>query len=301
MNIMNMNPSLYDKTNRLQERDALSLVRIIQEDQVKGLVPQKLHLIIDVGCGPGNLTIRLNQWFSCQEVIGLDSSLEMIDYAVKNHSDKGTSFKTSDIGSSQEDFVEKILGSNKSLSDVVISNHCLHWVPEEKKNQAMANIRNLLKPGGRCYHWIFSWCEILPLEEHMLYLPNWNTYFKGKPVENLTGPFPTVKIPEEERIRSWKQRCQDLKFEKYEVVLKKLNFDFSNWDNFKVYIKILCHFSTFIPEEEQSAFLDDYYDHVNKNYILKKKAMGCEKLYSLDYECLLVMASKPKHEDQRTH
>lgn len=277
--------------------------------------------MVDVGCGTGNITDHFPEWLSCENVIGLDISEDMIKYAQKFHSGKAISYKTSDISIDDDTFKDKILGKNGLLSDLVISIHCLHWVPEPNQNTAMANIRSLLKPGGRCYLWIFSWSDMLPLQEQMVYHPKWRKYFKSvieeaavdtnkSPTSGLdtkretekrrrrsSAPFPTFDPPPaEERIRIWKQRCKDLFFENYDVVLKRVDFDFENWSSFKEILKSICHFLPYIPKEEQEAFLEDYYDHVNNTYISRKAAIGSSRLFVLDYECLVVTATKPLQE-----
>jgi SAM-dependent methyltransferase len=290
---------------------------------INRLIPETPELVIDVGCGTGNITDHFDDWLSCQKVIGLDISNDMIEYAKKFHAAKGMIYKTADIAdNTTSDFKEKILGNNGLLSDLVISIHCLHWVPEPNQNAAMANIRSLMKPGGRCYLWIFSWSDMLPLQEQMVYHVKWRKYFKsvieeaaGETADRKTStgldakretekrrrrssaPFPTFDPPSaEERIRIWKQRCKDLYFENYDVVLKKVDFDFENWSSFKEILKSICHFLPYIPKDEQQSFLEDYYDHVNNTYIARKAAIGSNRLYVLDYECIVVTASKPLRE-----
>lgn len=287
------------------------------------LIPKNPELVVDVGCGTGNITDHLIEWLSCQNVVGFDISNEMIEYAKKFHSAKGMSYKTGDIAANDDDFKGKILGSNGFLSDLVISIHCLHWIPEPNQNTAMANIRSLMKPGGRCYLWIFSWSDMLPLQEQMVYHHKWRKYFKSvieegeadrkagglevskrdteKRRRRSSAPFPTFDPPpEEERIRIWKQRCKDLFFENYDVVLKRVDFDFENWASFKEILKSICHFLPYIPKEEQAAFLEDYYEHVNNTYICRKASIGSNRLYVLDYECIVVTATKPIQEERES-
>lgn len=71
--------------------------------------------VVDLGCGPGNLTALLSQRWPSAAVEGLDSSAEMIAAA----SAPGVAFRVEDIRSWQP----------PADADVVISNAVLQWVP----------------------------------------------------------------------------------------------------------------------------------------------------------------------------
>jgi trans-aconitate 2-methyltransferase len=70
--------------------------------------------VVDLGCGPGNLTRLLAQRWPEARITGLDSSPEMIERA---RSVAGISFDVQDIESWQP------------AGDVVVSNAALQWVP----------------------------------------------------------------------------------------------------------------------------------------------------------------------------
>lgn len=272
------------------------------------LLPSKIPLVVDVGCGTGNITKHIHQLVAAEKVIGLDVSKEMIDFGKEHHSEKGTKYVVADITANDENFTKRILGEDQ-LADVVVSIHCLQWIPEHMQSKAMANIRSLLKPGGRCYLVVFSWSDILPAFEDMVLHPKWRKYFKSviedvNDVPPIAGqserrrrkssaPFNTLfPVPEEERIRAWKQRCSELYFEDYEVTLRKVSFDFETWPKFQLLLKSICHFLPRIPDEEKESFLQDYYAHA---YECMKIKLGIpeERICILDYEIFLIKAKKP--------
>ena len=149
--------------------------------------------------------------------------------------------------------------------DLILSIHCLHWIQEEDQGKAVTNIWKLLKPGGRCYLLIFSWSDMLPLQEQLIYHPKWRKYFKSvieageeeKSSDSLdvakdksrrrrsSAPFPTFDPPPaEERIRIWEQRCSDNLFRDVNVTLRKARFDFGNWASFRgesIFVLFLRH------------------------------------------------------------
>lgn len=290
------------------------------------LIPDPVKTMIDIGCGTGNITDRFREFVEHEKAIGIDVSKEMIAYARNNHAVGPISYFTADISS--PDAFHHILGTE--IAEIAVSIHCLHWIPESDQGKAMANIRSLLKPGGTCYLLIFSWCDMLPLQEQMVYHPRWRKYFTaviqdqnsstshlqvGKAGERRrrrsSAPFPTFDPPPaDERIRLWKQRCSELFFTDVDVTLHQVSFDFGDWKSFQgkkminlfVFsltqsfppeeLKSICHFLPYIPEEEQTLFLQDYYEHVKNTYAARQKSSDRDPVV-LSYEYLLIRANKP--------
>src|SRR4051794_10204374 len=72
--------------------------------------------VVDLGCGAGNLTVLLAQRWPRAQVLGVDSSAEMIAAAPP---DEGVEFSVGDIDGWQS--AEPV--------DVLVSNAALQWVP----------------------------------------------------------------------------------------------------------------------------------------------------------------------------
>jgi trans-aconitate 2-methyltransferase len=90
--------------------------------------------VVDMGCGPGNLTVTLAERWPSATVVGVDSSPEMIEAAqarvnpesagsiVTNHA-PGLSFMRDDVRHWKP----------QALPDVIVSNAVLQWVPEHRE------------------------------------------------------------------------------------------------------------------------------------------------------------------------
>ena len=72
--------------------------------------------VVDLGCGPGNLTALLKQRWPDADVLGIDSSAEMVAQA----SADGVRFEVGDLRDWRP----------ADQVDVVVSNATLHWVPD---------------------------------------------------------------------------------------------------------------------------------------------------------------------------
>ncbi len=102
-------------------------------DLLAMLLPKPGERILDVGCGTGQLTSEIAQ--AGAEVLGIDSSPQMITAARQNYPD--LQFDVADIAAANYD----------REFDAVFSNAALHWVKDQKG--AIAAIARALKPGGR--------------------------------------------------------------------------------------------------------------------------------------------------------
>lgn len=122
---MQWNTNLYD-----QKHDFVSKYG---EDVIELLAPKAGELILDLGCGTGDLADLISKRGA--KVIGLDSSKEMIETARRKYPDIQFDVK------SATDF------SYDSPFDAVFSNATLHWVLDYES--AVKCIYNTLKPNGR--------------------------------------------------------------------------------------------------------------------------------------------------------
>jgi ubiquinone/menaquinone biosynthesis C-methylase UbiE len=165
----NWNPNLYD--------DKHDFVFKFGEEIVNLLNPQKDEIILDIGCGTGDLTKKISD--SSKMVVGLDNSTEMIKAAQEKYPE--ITFFNADGKDFQLDYI----------FDAVFSNAVLHWIPEADK--VIKNINKHLKIGGRfvaefggkdCVNKIISaLTEILdnekisyPKIDDMLYYPSIGQY-----------------------------------------------------------------------------------------------------------------------------
>jgi trans-aconitate 2-methyltransferase len=91
--------------------------------------------VVDVGCGPGGLTERLATRWPGAEVVGVDSSAEMIARATPR-AREGLRFVEADLRDWQPE----------RPVDVLVSNATLQWVPDHLAQ--LPRLAAMLAPGG---------------------------------------------------------------------------------------------------------------------------------------------------------
>ena len=91
--------------------------------------------VVDLGCGPGQLTAGLARRWPDAAVLGLDSSPEMIERA-RQHAGPGLDFEVADLRAWTPD--EPV--------DVIVSNATLQWVPDHL--DLLPRLVDALAPGG---------------------------------------------------------------------------------------------------------------------------------------------------------
>ncbi len=122
---MSWNVDLYNEKHGFVHRFGSQLIDLLE--------PKSGERILDLGCGSGQLTERIAA--SGAEVIGIDSSDEMISAASKLYPNQKFYLMDAASFSFQEPF------------DAIFSNAVLHWVEDQKS--AVSNMFQHLKAGGR--------------------------------------------------------------------------------------------------------------------------------------------------------
>jgi demethylmenaquinone methyltransferase/2-methoxy-6-polyprenyl-1,4-benzoquinol methylase/phosphoethanolamine N-methyltransferase len=99
--------------------------------------------VLDVGCGTGTLAIALKAGTGAAGVVhGIDASPEMVAVAKEKAAKAGSAVEF------QLAFVEALPFPDASF-DLVTSSLMLHHLPDELLRKALAQIRRVLRKGGR--------------------------------------------------------------------------------------------------------------------------------------------------------
>ncbi|MBS0287508.1 MAG: class I SAM-dependent methyltransferase [Proteobacteria bacterium] len=208
--------------------------------------------ILDIGCGPGNISAELALQVPKGQVIGIDISQNMIAFAQKNHHHlKNLSFE-------QKDAIEF---SFKQPFDVVVSFNTLQWVT--KQIAALRNIYAHLKSGGRLQVILTRpQIKVDPINEVMIPIlqePAWRVYFK-----DFVLPDYLIEIPIEQYQRALIETGFKIDyFSEYDYVVKySQKEELANW-----FQSWMAHRLALPPEKRETFFLhvvDKYLAYMGK-------------------------------------
>lgn len=106
------------------------------DDLVGGLATLAGGRALDLGCGPGTLTLDLSDRLGATDVVGVDNSLAMLE-AARKRARPGVRFLEGDLASYQPE----------APVDLVLANASLQWVPRHA--EVLAGWVSFLKPGGQ--------------------------------------------------------------------------------------------------------------------------------------------------------
>lgn len=123
LSTQNWNPEQYAKNARFVSELGVSVVKLLS--------PKVDETILDLGCGDGDLSIKLCE-FGCN-IVGIDASEKMVLAA------KSLGLQASVMNGEALEFNNEF--------DAVFSNAALHWMKCPEK--VIAGVWKALKPGGR--------------------------------------------------------------------------------------------------------------------------------------------------------
>lgn len=108
------NSKQYIKFKNQRTQPSLDLI-----NRLNTLAPKR---VLDIGCGPGNSTAALLNSFPNSEIIGIDSSHDMLNQAKKTY--PSIKFEHCKVPDGLEDIDGRF--------DLIFSNACIHWIPDHR-------------------------------------------------------------------------------------------------------------------------------------------------------------------------
>ncbi len=222
----------YNKNSILQWNGAMELIEGVEW---KGDV-------LDIGCGDGKITAWIADKHPSGQVIGLDLSASMIDFAKEHFPTEvnpNLNFVKGDAGSL----------SYKEEFDIVVSFSALHYVLDQEK--ALKGIWDALVPGGKTV--IFTYAKapmnLSKVAEELILSEKWAPYF------------PEYK---NERIYYTKEEYEQLLskagFSQIEVKYRPSETRYANRKAFIDFVKPLLTYIRHLSPELKVEFIEEYTD-----------------------------------------
>jgi SAM-dependent methyltransferase len=102
-------------------------------------------LVLDLGCGPGSLAVRLLDRLPHATVIGIDADPVSLELAARAYGDRPR-LRLADLDLRQPGWSAR-LGLDRP-ADVAVSTTALHWLQETELRAVYAELAGALRPGG---------------------------------------------------------------------------------------------------------------------------------------------------------
>lgn len=115
----------------------------VHKQVIRSAAPQPGEKALDAGCGPGTMAITLaGKVAPGGEAVGIDASIEMIEVAGKKAQRQHSPARF-------EPAAIEALPFSGGYFDLATSTFMLHHLPEDVQDKGLAEVRRVLKPGGR--------------------------------------------------------------------------------------------------------------------------------------------------------
>ncbi|KAF6208554.1 hypothetical protein GE061_017012 [Apolygus lucorum] len=231
----------------------------------------KAEKILDVGCGPGDVTSNILRSYIPDDakLIGGDISREMVEYATSNFKSDQIMYRILDIENvSWETELEKSYHK-------IFSFYCFHWIQNQKL--AVKNLFRLLKPDGQLFLVFLSKSAVFELYKHLKKNPNWAPYMQD--VDNYISIYHNSLDPAEE----FKQLLVNHGFTDVKVINQWKSYHFDSLDQLTEAILAVNPFIKRIPEDLLPAYKDDIEKFARQN--ITQKDGRVETKYRLIVAC----------------
>ncbi|XP_070581800.1 malonyl-[acyl-carrier protein] O-methyltransferase 2-like isoform X1 [Ptychodera flava] len=229
----------YSKNREGQHQHGLKLLSLWNDDW------ENEDIVLDIGCGTGELTKMIAERDSVKSVIGIDISANAIKYARQNNTVGG---KTQYLVADALCFPETFSHFEKAFTKV-FCNSALQWMDDKQK--VFQNVSWCLKENGLfVVHVLRGEDPFSDVYHKALELPKWKNYLKD---------FQPTYCPFWGSLEDLTNMISKCDFKKYPRTLKPYSFVHSPATNedHKAIIKPLMTHLDYIPRKLHEDFMED--------------------------------------------
>ncbi|XP_070580445.1 juvenile hormone acid O-methyltransferase-like isoform X1 [Ptychodera flava] len=229
----------YANHREFQHTAGLKLLSLWRDDWENG------DVVLDIGCGTGELTKTIAQRDNVKTVVGIDISANAIKFASKNNSVDGkTKYLVGDSMLLPETF-----SHFENTFTKVYCMAALHWM--EDKQKVFQNARWCLKENGSfLVHVLRSENALTDVYYKSAELPKWMKYLKD---------FQPTFFPLVGTLESLQDLISQSGYKKYPYTIEPYSYSISanTKDKYTAFLKPLLTHLDFIPADLHDEFLED--------------------------------------------
>ncbi|XP_049856247.1 juvenile hormone acid O-methyltransferase-like isoform X3 [Schistocerca gregaria] len=213
--------------------------------------------VLDVGCGPGDVTKKViaPRLPPGTKLVASDISPEMLEFCRLHNALPGTI--TYELFDAMTPHLEKSSVWQYAPFGKVFAVMVMQWLSDNRR--AIQNMHKLLVPGGEAVFTVLAKSVHLAAYEELAKDPRWARYMK-QDVETFVSPYHRSEDPASE----FRQLLQSEGFHVVCCDLSPQTFVFPSEAQRRAALKSVNAFLNRIPEDQKDDFMDDWMHHMEK-------------------------------------
>lgn len=234
-------PEIYDK----------SLPQIVTAANVTFATLEDIKIthnsvIIDAGCGTGQLAEALAKTFPKAKVIGLDNAENMLEFAKSNHAQDNLDYYVQDLTSFNSRY--------KKSADLIVCSWVASHIPSEAQAAFTANLHNYLKENGQLLVFFPVMGSMLASSiQEIAKSAEWSVYFKA--FENKRTTF---------NIDDYEMLLRHVGFDKCHLEIKDQEIRLKDETELKIFIETAI--ARYLPLLKNNILKNQFIHDIAKNY-----------------------------------
>ncbi|KAK7870790.1 hypothetical protein R5R35_005455 [Gryllus longicercus] len=247
-------PALYARSNAAQRESVSRMLR----DWAGRLrwSPEEQEAVLDVGCGPSDVTAQLllpRLPSSVRALVGHDVSEEMVRHAAAANTALAPRLRFLCTDIAARDLPATPLGAcAQQLQGFhkVFSFYALHWVADQRTS--LRNIHSLLRPGGEA---LLLFVVNSPMYDAYIAMqnnPRWCDFMKD--ANGFISPYHRSTDP----VLDFSTVLRQMGFNVHACRLEHFRYCYPTMQNFKDSTMVLNPFLKEVPEELKTLFINDF-------------------------------------------
>ncbi|KAK7870782.1 hypothetical protein R5R35_005447 [Gryllus longicercus] len=246
--------SLYARSNSVQH---VNVSRVLREWAGRlRWSREEQEAVLDVGCGPGDVTAQLllpRLPSSVRVLVGHDVSEEMVRHAAAAHAALAPRLRFLCTDIAARDLPATPLGAcAQQLQGFhkVFSFYALHWVADQRT--ALRNINSLLRPGGEALLLLVSDTPLYDAFIGMRNLERWAPYTQD--IYDHISPYKHSKDP----VADFSAMLRQADFHIHACCIETLNYTYPTMQGLTDIMTTLNPFLKRVPEELKTQYMEDF-------------------------------------------
>ncbi|KAK7870786.1 hypothetical protein R5R35_005451 [Gryllus longicercus] len=271
-------PALYARSNAAQRE---SVSRVLREWAGRlRWSREEQEAVLDVGCGPGDVTAQLllpRLPSSVRVLVGHDVSEAMVRHAAAAHAALAPRLRFLCTDIAARDLPATPLGAcAQQLQGFhkVFSFYALHWVADQRT--ALRNIHSLLRPGGEALLLLVANSPMYDAHIAMQNNPRWCNFMQD--ANCFMSPYKRSTDP----VNDFSAELQKAGFNIHACQMELFSYRYPTTQEFGDSTIVLNPFLKRVPEELKTIFINDFMREYQREKVKYMSMVSSQELERID-------------------